>query len=69
MIIEEYYKSIKREFTAECLVETNIHKPGKCYNVITFAKPESYIYVEDENKYQHLTFQSFYEFLEKFKIC
>jgi hypothetical protein len=54
MIIEEYYKQTKREFKAECLVETKMHKVGKVYKVITYAKPDSCIYVEDEQGYQHL---------------
>lgn len=68
MIIEEYYKKIKREFKAECLIETKMHKVGRVYKVIAFAKPNSCIYVEDENNYQHLTFTTFSDFLEKFKI-
>ena len=68
MIIEEYYKQTKREFRAECLVETKMHKVGKVYKVITFVKPDSCIYVEDEDGIQHLTFTTFLDFLEKFKI-
>ena len=68
MIIEEYYKNIKREFNAECLVETKMHKVGKVYKVITYAKPDAFIYVEDEQGYEHLTFSTFFDFLEKFTI-
>jgi hypothetical protein len=68
MIIEEYYKQTKREFKAECLVETKMHKVGKVYKVITYAKPDSCIYVDDEDEYEHLTFTTFFDFLEKFKI-
>lgn len=64
----DYYKNIKREFKAECLIETKMHEVGKVYNVMTFAKSGAFIYVEDERGYHHLTFSSFFEFLEKFKI-
>jgi hypothetical protein len=68
MIIEEYYKNITREFKAVCLVGTKMHEVGKEYKVITFAKPDSFIYVEDERSFQHLTYSSFFEFLENFNI-
>lgn len=68
MIYEECYKQIRREFRAECLVETKIHSVGKEYKVITFAKPNSFIYVENKDGYQYLTFETFFKFLEKFKI-
>jgi hypothetical protein len=68
MIIEDYYQKTKREFKAECLIKTGIHEVGKVYNVITYAKLDSFIYVEDEKNYQHLTFSTFFDFLEKFKI-
>ena len=68
MIIEEYYNKIKREFKAECLVETELHKIGKTYSVITYVKPDACIYVENEDQSQHLTFHTFFDFIEKFKI-
>jgi hypothetical protein len=42
-----------------------MHKVGKVYKVITFAKPDSCIYVEDEDGFQHLTFTTFLDFLYK----
>jgi hypothetical protein len=66
-MIEEYYKSIKREFKARCLIETSIHKVGEVYDVITFAKKNAFIIVEDERNYNHLTYD-FVEFLEHFEI-
>ena len=67
-IIEEYYKRIKREFKAKCIKETSIHKVGEIYDVITYAKKDSYIYVEDERNYKHITFDVFSDFLEHFEI-
>lgn len=66
--IEEYFKKKKREFKAQCLVETDIHQVGKVYKVMTYAKPDSCIYVENENGSEHLTFSTFFEFLENFNI-
>lgn len=66
--MEEYYKKIKREFKAECINQTRMHEVGKVYKAITFAKHDSWIYVEDERNYQSLTFPTFFDFLQKFKI-
>jgi len=68
MIIEEYYNTIKRTFKAECLIKTEKHDVGKIYDVITYAKENSCIYVEDERNYQMITYTSFSDFLNYFKI-